>query len=210
MKLDLRDPRSQRILLIIVGLLGVSYFYFLSETFSFTHRSRGSVLNEMRQERDRLAQEVARGRATSDRLAALCREREELAQRWLELEARLPSEHDRAEFLTDLTRLGREEHLQFMLFEPQPPRPTEFYVESDVSIRVEGDYHRLGRFLAAVANQERIVKVSSLKILSNPEAEDEEKEPAVSADMVITTFYLPENSTTEKPEAEGEGSGGEM
>jgi type IV pilus assembly protein PilO len=200
MKVDLHDPRTQKLVLIILGLLAGGYYYFMTEAFSFTYRSRAMVLEELRLQRDHMSQDVSRARAVGDRLASLSREREKLAERWLELEARLPTVHDRAEFLAEITSLGRQQHLQFYLFEPKPPRSAEFYQEVGVQVQVKGSYHEVGRFLAELANLSRIVKVSSLKLTSDDQGGDDEG-PAVSAEMEITTFYLRNDAGAEAPPA---------
>ena len=189
MKLDLHDPRMQKLVLLVLGLVAAGYYYFMTETFSFTYRSRAVALDDLRGQRGHLAQEVNRARAVGDRLASLSRERERLAARWLELESRLPTEHDGAGFLADISRMGREQKLQFFLFEPQPPRSAEFYQEVAVRVKVQGSYHEVGRFLAGLANLPRIVRVSSLDFHSQDGMEAEDT-PALDAEMLITTFYL--------------------
>lgn len=198
MKFDTRNPRNQKILLVAICLLGVTAYYFFSPSFSFTWRSRQTRLEELRRQRDELRNQVAEGERNADRLEALQREKDELAMRWRDLESRLPSQYDPAAFLADITTAGRAAHLEFLSFEPRVPVQQQYYSEAPVSVRVEGNYHRVGSFLAELDNLSRIVRVSSLRINTHPRSDEENKDdevekpapPSVTAEVMVSTYFL--------------------
>ena len=71
----------------------------------------------------------------------------------------LPDSKEIPSLLTNITRLGNESGLQFLLFNPQKERGRGFYKEIPVSIRVEGSYHNVARFFDAVGRMDRIVNI---------------------------------------------------
>ncbi len=79
----------------------------------------------------------------------------------------LPDSKEIPQLLTDITRLGNESGLQFLLFNPQPEKGRDFYVEIPVAIRVSGTYHNVARFFDSVGHMDRIVNI--LDVSMKPE-----------------------------------------
>lgn len=71
----------------------------------------------------------------------------------------LPDSKEIPSLLTNVTRLGNEAGLRFLLFNPQAERTRDFYKEIPVSIRVEGTYHDVAMFFDAVGRMDRIVNI---------------------------------------------------
>ncbi len=71
----------------------------------------------------------------------------------------LPDSKEIPSLLTNITRLGNEAGLQFLLFNPQNERGRDFYKEIPVSIRVQGSYHDVARFFDTVGRMDRIVNI---------------------------------------------------
>ena len=190
MRVDVRDPRTQKIILGALFVMGAGYYYFMSQSLSFTYRSRQVEIGAMREQRDQLKEQIARARKNANRLEALTKEKDALAREWLALEAQLPTKHDEPEFLAEVTQVGRSANLDFLSFEPRPVEQHEFYSEVPVELRLEGGYHRVGSFLAALDNLQRVVRITSLKLAAHPEAEDEKEVPTVTAEMTLSAFFL--------------------
>jgi type IV pilus assembly protein PilO len=207
MKIDARNPRTQKLILACLAIAGVGYYYFMNEGLSFSYRSRAKVIAERRDERDKLDKDVKRARASATRLAELRRESADLEVRWHEVEARLPTDLDAKELMSDITRLGTRESLQFLLVEPQGERSLDFCTEVPFSVRVLGYYNQLGRFLADLDNMPRVLKLSGLRLVQNPKAKDDKTQPPLIAELEVSTFILGGGmpATTAPPVAPSEG-----
>ena len=171
-------------------LMGAGYYYFVNESLTFTHKARKVEIDALREERDGLQEQIERARKNANRLEILTAEKDALAREWLALEAQLPVKHDSPEFLAEVTHVGRDVSLDFLSFEPRAVRRHEFYSEVPVELRLEGGFHRVGRFLAALDNLPRVVRVTSLKLAAHPEMEESQDGPTVTAEMTLSAFFL--------------------
>jgi type IV pilus assembly protein PilO len=79
----------------------------------------------------------------------------------------LPSKTEVAELLVDITQTGLASGLEFELFQPKPELRHEFYAELPITIRVNGDYHQVGKFVSGVASLPRIVTLHEIAISTN-------------------------------------------
>src|SRR5262245_13053545 len=190
MKINLREPRTQKAILSCIAIAGAGYYYFVSDTLSFSYRSRSKIVAEKKESRDKLTSEVKKARAGAERLAELQKESAQLEESWQQVEARLPAELDSKELMSEMTSLGTRESLQFLLLEPQAARPLDFCQEVPYSVRVLGYYHQLGRFLADLDNQPRILKLSGLRVVQNPKSKDDKEEAPIIAELEISTYVL--------------------
>jgi type IV pilus assembly protein PilO len=76
----------------------------------------------------------------------------------------LPNSKEIPSLLTNITQLGEESGLQFLVFNPQSDRGKGFYVEIPVSIRVEGAYHDVLSFFDKVGHMDRIVNILNVSM----------------------------------------------
>ena len=78
---------------------------------------------------------------------------------------RLPTTSEIPGLLKNITKLGNESNLEFLLFSPQREIPREFYVEIPVNIGVRGGYHDVAKFFDKVGKLDRIVNVVNVSML---------------------------------------------
>ncbi|MCF8061414.1 MAG: type 4a pilus biogenesis protein PilO [Deltaproteobacteria bacterium] len=102
----------------------------------------------------------------------------------------LPDSKEIPSLLTNITRLGNEAGLQFLLFTPQNERGRGFYKEIPVSIRVEGTYHNVARFFDSVGRMDRIVNI--LNVSMKPEK-------VLSTELVTSCQAVTYQFTAEEP-----------
>ncbi len=76
----------------------------------------------------------------------------------------LPSDTEVPGLVEDITRAALDNELTIESIDLQPERQTEFYVELPIDISVEGDYHKIGAFVSAVANLSRIVTLHDFDV----------------------------------------------
>ena len=76
----------------------------------------------------------------------------------------LPDKEEIPLLLTSVSQFGHDAGLEFILFEPKPEVPKEFYAEIPVSITVAGTYHHVGTFFDRVSNLNRIVNIKDIRM----------------------------------------------
>jgi len=97
-------------------------------------------------------------------LDAYRKQKEEMTATFGALLRQLPSDTEVPGLLEDITRAALDNELIIESIQLEPERATEFYRELPIKIAVEGDYHKLGSFVSAVANLSRIVTLHDFKI----------------------------------------------
>jgi type IV pilus assembly protein PilO len=135
----------------------------------------------------KLNAEIARGRATAQRLPQFRREVAALQGQLDQLRAVLPEEQDVADLLRRVQGMATQSNLTIRGFTPRPVARRELHMEWPIGLELEGRYHDLGAFLERVSKFPRIINVSDLKI----KAIDKPSGGAtITAECTATTFVL--------------------
>jgi type IV pilus assembly protein PilO len=74
----------------------------------------------------------------------------------------LPTSKEIPSLLSNISRLGKDSGLEFLLFKPTGEVNKEFYAEIPVEIRVRGTYHNVALFFDKVGKLPRIVNISEV------------------------------------------------
>jgi len=77
----------------------------------------------------------------------------------------LPTTSEIPSLLKNITKLGNDSNLEFLLFSPLKEVPRELYVEIPVSVEVKGSYHDVARFFDRVGKLDRIVNVMDIVMI---------------------------------------------
>ncbi|RKR04400.1 type IV pilus assembly protein PilO [Kushneria sinocarnis] len=80
-----------------------------------------------------------------------------LDRRMEQLIAMLPTDTEVPSLLDGISELARRAQLEIELLKLEPTVSHDFYIEQPLAIRVRGDYHHLGAFMAGMAALPRIV-----------------------------------------------------
>ncbi len=203
--MNLREPRTQRIILVSVLGLGVIYAYFFTTHVPFTYKARAAEAALVEAELADLSGDVAKARAAVANMPALERECAEVHERWEIMSELLPTSKEIAGLLTKVTLAGQESGIDFALFQPAAPQAGDFYVTYPTQLRVEGGYHEVGRFLAEVANLDRIVNITNLN-MTTTDADEKNPDRTVVASFTAEAYAFQENAA--KPAAESENAEG--
>jgi len=150
-------PTSRKILIlgiltaVIIGL----YFYLIYmpnlDLLKKKKAEMGALENQVRELRI-VAANMKRFQAE----AAKLREELKLAITQLPTSKEIPS------LLSNISRLGKEAGLEFLLFKPAAEVSREFYSEIPVEIRVRGTYHNVALFFDKVGKLPRIVNITEV------------------------------------------------
>jgi type IV pilus assembly protein PilO len=193
MSISIRDPKIQRIGAIVVLGLGVLYCYFLTDIAPFTYKAGAAELEELSAQYRKLSSDLTKARQTINSLPYLEKESRLLHQKWNRAKTLIPGEQETASLLRAVTLLGDQSGVEFLLFKPLPVAPTEHHTEHPVEVKVAGGYHEIGTFLSELANMERVLTLTGLKI--EAPKKNETQEPAV-ASFVAKTFTLGSTSVS--------------
>ncbi len=214
--MDLKDPRTQKILLVSIGVVGILYLYFFSTFLPFGHRAVAAERGELEQQYRQLSSDLSKARQTLNNRAEIERQYEVLNRRWDVAANLLPEEKEVAELLRKVTLVGQQSGVEFLLFKPLAQVPGEVYNENPVDVKVTGGYHQVGAFLAEIANLDRIVNVSNLRLTATQDREDHPASQTVEAQFTATAYTLSmsrppasgEEEASGKEEASGRARGG--
>jgi type IV pilus assembly protein PilO len=190
--MNLRDPKIQRLLLIILVVVVGGYIYFGSSLFSFCYMPRKARIESMEKEYAKLSAELEKARKTVGNLAQLEAEYQKLHDQWISAQQLLPEEKEMPDLLRKVTTAGNKAGVKFLLFQPLPPVQKEFYTSHPIKIAVRGGYHHLGIFLSRLANMQRIVNVSNLNLTtaSKSRKRDQQSSATVTANFTLTAYTL--------------------
>ena len=186
-------PRLGLYALIVVGVVGISWYAFLSD---FKVELEGEQAKELT-----LRQDYQFKLAKAVNLEDLKKQREQAQIFVTQLEKQLPGRAEMSALLSDINQAGLGRSLQFELFRPGQVVVRQYYAELPIAIRVAGQYHDMGDFASDIAHLSRIVTLDNMSI--NPG-----KDGNLSMDVTARTFrYLDtdeiaaQKATTAKPGA---------
>ena len=148
--------------LILVGaliLISVVYYYSLCVP-------KQEEIGRLEVILDRLQKDLEKKQALASKLPAY---KEEVARLDAELVrvrglAQLPSTREIPGLLSDISRLGKETGLEFLLFRPKLEVSKNFYSEVPVDIEVLGSFHGVATFFDRISNLPRTVNVTNVNM----------------------------------------------
>ncbi len=108
----------------------------------------------------------------------------------------LPEKEEIPSLLAGISQAGKEAGLEFLLFQPKPEMPKEFYAEIPVDINVSGNYHQVAVFFDKVANLPRIVNIRDVKM--TPQSKKEENTSSLTTTCQAVTYKFIESAPAGK------------
>ena len=188
MDIDVKDPKFLRwagaILLVVVALP----MNFLSDAYPFTYAARTHTVEGLETHHQDLSRDLEKARLLVRNLERVEQEYAILRDQWDVAQTLLPEENQMPNLLRKVTAAGQQSGIEFTMFRPQNPLPKGFYSDNPVEVHIEGGYHQTGVFLSRLANLNRIVNVSDLKIKGMDNQDDTPF--TMSAKMTLTAYTL--------------------
>lgn len=188
MDIDVKDPKLLRWAAAIVFVVVALPMYFMSTMYPFTYASGKAEVAQLDAKHQALSRDLEKARLLVRNLERVEKEYAILHQQWEVAQSLLPEENEMPNLLRKVTAAGQQSGVEFTMFRPQNPIPKQFYSDNPVEVRVEGGYHQTGVFLSRLANLNRIVNVSGLKISGMGDKEDSPY--TVKADFILTAYTL--------------------
>jgi type IV pilus assembly protein PilO len=178
--MNLREPRTQKILIGCVALAAAGYVYFGTSFLPFNYPVRKAKIAQLEADHEKLAAEVEKARKVVGDLARLEAEYERLHDQWISAQELLPEEKEMPDLLRQVTTAGSRSGVEFALFEPEAPVAHDLYTDHPITVTVRGNYHQVGSFMGRLSNLERIVNVSDLTMVQPNESKHNKKKTSTS------------------------------
>jgi type IV pilus assembly protein PilO len=114
---------------------------------------------EVRSQAEQVEKELETARGLAKQSDRFKKELADVEREFATARSALPEKEEIPSLLKGITTCGHMAGMEFLLFEPKPDVPKEFYAEIPVSITVVGDYHHVAMFFDNVSSLNRIVNI---------------------------------------------------
>jgi type IV pilus assembly protein PilO len=198
--MDLKDPKTQKMILVGLGTAALVYFYVFADFVPFNFKARSKEIALLKTDYTKKSNELTKAQQLVNRLPELKKEFALLNQRWEVAQELLPSQKEVASLLRKVTIAGQEAGVKFLLFKPGTANPQTYFTENPVQVSVTGGFHRAGTFLSEIAELSRLVNVSQLKLKGFDKGDLDD---TVQADFVATAYTLAEGNPNEPAKQPG-------
>lgn len=192
----LKLSRSKKIMLLVTILLALTgvYYYLL---FAPEQES----LNDLEAKYSTLARQLQESKDIHRDLEKFEAEVTKLNEELAVVRTQLPDEKEIPEILKNISSLGKESNLEFILFRPKPEEPQQFYAKVPIDLAVIGHYHDLGVFFDKVSKLPRIINVVDFNMTRAKDAKGKgevKDDTAVRTSCLLNTYRFVEKKPEEK------------
>ncbi|MEM7001832.1 MAG: type 4a pilus biogenesis protein PilO [Pseudomonadota bacterium] len=152
-------PAVVKILLLIIlfaAVLGIGYYVHITDKQKTLARVAATEQTLKNDYKDKAAQAA--------NLDLYRQQKQEMVAAFGALLRQLPSDTEVPGLLEDITRTAVDADLQIESIDLQAEVQTEFYVELPIAVVVQGNFHKIGSFVSAVANLSRIVTLHDFQV----------------------------------------------
>ncbi|MBW1645521.1 MAG: type 4a pilus biogenesis protein PilO [Deltaproteobacteria bacterium] len=153
----LTTPKKILLLAAIVAAIGGLYYYFLFQP----HYKKYT----------RLQKQYKKAQLTLNQTRQIASQLEKFEQEMQALQGefkiaarKLPNSKEIPLLLMQITKLGKEAGLQFLLFKPLGEKPVNFYAQIPIDIEVVGGYHAVSSFFNQMCTMPRIVSLGNFSM----------------------------------------------
>ena len=178
---------------LLLAVVGIGLFYWYYE------RDMRAEMQGREQQLSMLRADIAKGRATAQKLPEFQAQVGDLESRLESLRAVLPEEKDAADLLRRMQTVAAQSNLTIKSFKPAPVITKQLHVEWPINLELDGNYHNLAIFFDRVGKFTRIVNISDVSIKGKP---NPSPNSTITATCVATTFVLLEKPVAPKPGAQ--------
>lgn len=148
----LSKQQQQQVMLIVMVAAGFGYVYW-----NYLLKPTNAKIADLSKKVNDVLAQVETMKRTANRLPALQREYESLVSEVGETEKRLPKERNLEEVLRIVTEQAGKHKITVTTFAPGTDKAQNYYVEFPITLTVNGSFHTLGKFMAVLGQQERIL-----------------------------------------------------
>lgn len=186
-KIDLKNPKIQIMMIIILIICAVLYFGYnniskkteeivqLQDKLKAKQKELNGI-RLMRRELARMHESIQMDKETLDSLRSI-----------------FPDQKEIPKLIREITKVASKSGIFTSKFNPMPDVEREHYIENRYSMTVVGGYHQLASFFSYLANFELIINLSRLTIKSNPGIKssiENSEENGFAIQSVVATFTM--------------------
>ncbi len=197
--LKLSTPKKVLILIFILCVIGGLFLHsFLLPQLD--------ELNMLRTEHNKLVMELNESKTIARDLQKY---KDQVGKLDVELRnalTQLPNEKEIPEILKNISSLGKESNLEFILFRPKVEEPQQFYSKVPIELTMLGTYHNTGTFFDKVSKLPRIINVVDFNMTRAKEIKGKEARDEVlirTSCMVNTYRFIEKKDEGKKSEKKG-------
>jgi len=160
--MNLRDPKNQIFIIILIVIGAVVYFWYTKIYASYDAR-----IETLAQEQSVLAAKLNSVKQKAASMEQLLKEYDEIMMKYKKVELLLPEKKEDEAFLSQIHAAAQLTNSVVREIIPLGTQVMEYYETNEYSIIVESSYRGLGEFLAKLANFPFIVNLSNLQMKSS-------------------------------------------
>jgi type IV pilus assembly protein PilO len=183
----LSTPKKVLILTALVAVILGLYFYMI-------YIPKSEVLTQKTAEMGKLETQVRELRIIAANVKRFQAEAAKLREELQFAITQLPTSREIPALLANISNLGKDSGLEFLLFRPAPEVNREFYAEIPVEIKVRGGYHDVALFFEKVGKLPRIVNINGVSMDDPKEAQGKWE---IITGCTATTFKFIEKDAAE-------------
>jgi len=195
--MDLKDPKTQKILLGGLIILLVLYFWYAR-----IYSKNSQAIGQKQIEYENILTDLKNVEMKVKSFESLKTEYEKLLKRYKEVELLLPEEKQTPLFLTQMHFAAQSSQTNITQIIPQGTAPIDFYNVNSFNIEIAGSYHDFGDFLSNIANFPFIACVSGVTITGVPQEAQVPKSEGktITVSFRLNTYYIQEGQKLKKVE----------
>lgn len=183
----LSTSKKVLILTALVAVILGLYFYLI-------YIPKSEVLTQKTAEMGKLETQVRELRIIAANVKRFQAEAAKLREELQFAITQLPTSREIPALLANISNLGKDSGLEFLLFRPAPEVNREFYAEIPVEIKVRGGYHDVALFFEKVGKLPRIVNINGVSMDDPKEAQGKWE---IITGCTATTFKFIEKDAAE-------------
>ncbi len=193
--MDLKDPKTQKILLGVMALFIVGYFWYTRLYVNYDNQ-----IAIKSQEFESITTNLRNVEMKAKSLDALKLEYTDLIDRYHEIEALLPEVKQIPSLLVQLHTASSITGTRITQLNPLSIESQEFYNIASFEIEMTGTYHDFGKFVSYVANFPFIANLTNMELVSqklaiseNESQDDDANHESLTAKFVLSTYFVKED-----------------
>ncbi|GEM_PF-3166876 len=175
--------RNQKILLVIIAIVGL--YFFLTDVYG----PLGDDISSTQEVLDEMRREAADMQVEAARLEGYEKELESLEGEMKEIERKLPDDEELSGFIRNITNTAGRYGIDVKTFVPEGSRSSDYYDSHYYRVDILSDYHTFGRFFTDIGNLERVFNIRNVDMASH---EEESGEGMLNAVFHIVAFTFRE------------------
>jgi len=143
-------------IVLILALAGMWYWIF--------QKPKNEQLASINGKNEKLRVQLRQAATVQSQYQQYQTDLNEIDARLVALQAIIPTEKEAPAFLRSVQDMAASSDLKIILFRPKALVSRDFYYDWPIEVRLEGNYHGLGRFFERMSQATRIVDVPTVTI----------------------------------------------